>query len=448
MPLSPDELLSLHNKYAWQPFNQMQLAPEPVVIRGGEGARLFTDEGKTILDGISSGWTVIHGHNHPHIMESIREQTRRLDHVIYSGLTHEGALRLGERLSRTTGDRLPRVFFSDNGSTAVEIGLKMAFQYFANRGETGRNRFLAMEGSYHGDTVGTMSVGSRSVFHSMYEPLLFDVFRVAMPVCPFRSLGTEQEVTEIQTALEDMEKKFELHGTELCGFIVEPLVQGASGGMNFYPAAYLRKARELCDRYGIFLIADEVFTGFGRTGSFYAFEQAGVWPDIMALAKGLTGGVLPLAVTLATEQIYEGFLSTDRMKTLFHGHSMTGSPLGVAAAHASLDLFETENRMADLERLWIRHGWHLDRIRKGKLGEFLKEARFLGSLSVLELLPPDGEGGYTSEFGWDLMGRMIKKGVLLRPLGNSVYLAPPYVITDGELEEIYGKLEETLLEIL
>ena len=446
--MDPDTLLAYHNRHAWQPFNQMQLSPVPILIDRAEGARLFTPDGRQIIDGIGSWWTMIHGHNHPALMEAIRRQTEKLDHVIYSALTHEGALRLGAILSEKTEHHLPRVFYSDNGSTAVEIGLKMAYQYFTNRGQFEKTKILSMEGAYHGDTMGTMSVGGRSIFHKMYEPLLFDTLYVKQPVCSFRHLGTENEMTELEPAIQDLERVFRESGESLAAFIVEPLVQGASAGMHFYPAAYLKKARELCDRYNVFLIADEVFTGFGRTGSFFAFQQAGVWPDIMALAKGLTGGVLPLAVTMATEKIYEGFLSADRTKTLFHGHSMTGSPLGVAAALASVELFRTENRMEDVNRLWIRHGYHLDRIRKGPLQEFIRETRFLGSLSVIELRPPEGTGGYTSEFGWKFMERALARGVLLRPLGNSIYLAPPYVITDEELATVYGVTEELLIEML
>lgn len=439
------DLTDIHNRHSWMPFTQMKLSGTPVVVEKGDGATLIAKGGQRILDGIGSWWVSIHGHNHPHIMEEIRKQTDQLDHVIYSGLVHEGALRLSERLSNSTGHSLPRVFFSDNGSTAVEIALKMAFQYNVNLGRGAKTKFITVDGGYHGDTIGAMSVGARSVFHEMYEPLMYPTLRVRQPVLPFRSYGVDGEQEEyLRNALSDLEQTLQKNAGETAALILEPLIQGASAGMNMYPPLYLKRARELCDEHDVFLIADEVFTGFGRTGTLYAFQQAGVWPDLMALSKGLTGGTLPLAVTLATEKIYDGFYSDDRTKTMFHGHSMTANPLGVAAANAAMDLFDEGQPLKDVARIQGGHGIHLNSIRKGKLAEHIKEVRFLGSVAVIELK----NGEYTSQFGWDFMERVIRKGVLLRPLGSSLYICPPYVMNNEELSRVYGVAEETLLEMV
>lgn len=432
--------------HAWQPFTQMKLAPDPLHIEKGEGSCLVTADGKRIIDAIGSWWTIIHGHNHPAIIGAIHEQLGKLDHVIFGGLAHEPAIRLAEKLSETTDNSLPRVFYSDNGSTAVEIAMKMAFQYFANAGRSEKKKFIALKNGYHGDTIGAMSVGARSIFHQMYGPLLFDTALISVPTISFEKFYDEHAViTAITEPLWELEGHLDEHGDEICAIILEPLIQGASGGMSFYPAEFLRGVRRLCDKYDVLLISDEVFTGFGRTGKMYAFEHAGVWPDIMALAKGLSGGVLPFAATLSTERIYEGFLSDDRTKTLFHGHSMTANPPGAAAALASLDLFKAENRLDQVKFLEQHHAKNMTALANGPLGQYIKEVRWMGSVAVAELA---GDGKYTSDFGWELMRRSIQKGVLIRPLGNSLYLTPPYTIESEELELVYNVMESTALELI
>ena len=441
-----EELYEWHRNHAWMPFTQMQLLGNPPIIESGQGVYLRTRDGREIIDAIGSWWVTIHGHSHPRINAAIKDQLDRLEHVIYAGMTHEPALRLGHRLSALTNHHLPRCFFSDNGSTAVEIGLKMAFQYFLNTGRPEKSEFVCLSGGYHGDTIGAMSVGARSVFHEAFAPLLFDAHQVPAPRVEFRNQTDPDLVSSaIAAPIAKLAELFETRGERICALILEPLIQGASAGFNIYPAEYLRQVRALCDRHNVLLIADEVFTGAGRTGHFFATGRAGVQPDILALSKGLSGGYLPFAVTLATEEIYESFLGTDRRRTLFHGHSMTGSPLGCAAAHASLDVFEEEavlDRVRELER---SHAEHLARLQAGPLGSHIKEVRYMGSVGVVELAL---EGDYTSEFGWRVHEAALSQGVLLRPLGPSVYLTPPFVIEPGELARAYEVLESSVLAVL
>ena len=436
------ELLAAHHRNAWQPFTQMKLAGDPVVVVRASGSTLFTADNRRIIDAIGSWWTCIHGHNHPYINRAISQQLRSLEHVMYAGFTHEPAVRLAARLSDSTGGHLPRVFYSDNGSTAVEIGLKMAFQYFVNQGRPEKSEFAMLSRGYHGDTIGTMSVGSRSSFHSMYSPLLFDAHALEAPVCPFSALHDEDRArVHLSGALSALEELFERRGSRLCALVLEPIIQGA-GGMNIYPPLYLSEARRLCNSHDVFLVADEVFTGCGRTGTFYACEHAGIWPDIMALSKGLPAGYLPFAATLASEKVYQGFYSDDRMQTLFHGHSMTANPLGCAAANASLDLFVREERLRQVRKLEERHSNHHAALAAGRLRTRIREARVLGSVAALEL---DGPAEYTGERGWRIWKECIERGVLLRPIGNVVYLTPPYVIGGDELARTYEVLEEVLL---
>jgi len=442
---SGKEALALHRRHAWQPFTQMKLTPDPYVIGRAEGVYLYTTEGKSIIDAVGSWWVNVFGHNHPRINNALEAQLHKLEHVMYAGFTHEEALELGGRLSAASGHALPRVFFSDNGSTAVEIGLKMAFQYFVNQGRTEKKEFLTLENGYHGDTIGTMSVGARSVFHEMYLPLLFDVRQARAPFSPASNRGDRKRESEsLEEALADLKSVLERYGERICGFILEPLIQGA-GGMNIYPALYLKEARRLCDEYEVFLIADEVFVGCGRTGTFFAFEQAEVWPDIMALSKGLAAGYLPFAATTATEKIFQGFYSDDRKHTLFHGHSMTANPLGCAVANAALDLFESENFLEKTRVLEREHEKRLMKLREGKLGARISETRFLGTVGVVEL---DLKQDYTGDFGWKFWRGCLERGVLLRPIGPVIYLTPPYGISGEELDTVYGVLEETALAVL
>ncbi|MCB1316802.1 MAG: adenosylmethionine--8-amino-7-oxononanoate transaminase [Leptospiraceae bacterium] len=443
---SDEQLLKWHRQHAWMPFTQMKLLPDPPLIRRGEGIYLITHDDRKIIDAIGSWWVSIFGHNHPQLKNAVKQQLDELEHVIYAGLSHAPAIRLAQRLSATTGHNLPRLFYSDNGSTAVEIGLKMAYQYYLNSGRPQKQEFVTLGGGYHGDTFGTMSVGARSVFHEAFAPLLFDVHTLPQPKVPFADFDRDYKIKEhIAPVLKAYRSLLESRGDSICALILEPLIQGASAGFNFYPPELLRELYDLSKQYDVLLIADEVFTGSGRTGKFYASEWAGIWPDIMALSKGLSGGTLPFAATLATEKIFQAFYSDDRKTTLFHGHSMTGSPPGCAAALAALNIFETQNILERVGRLESGHRAHQKRITAGPLGARIRESRVLGSVAVLEF---NLEGDYTGEFGWRVMQAALSRGALIRPLGTAVYLTPPYIITADQLAQTYEILEESVIEVL
>ena len=407
------------NSPIWHPFTQHGLGdPIPKVVRG-EGAALFTEDGRRIIDAISSWWVTTHGHCHPRIMAAIAEQARELDQVIFAGWTHDPAEEVARELVRIAPDGLTRVFFSDSGSTTVEVAIKMALGHFANRGER-RDRVIVMEHSYHGDTIGAMSVGARGVFNAAYAPLLFDVARI-----PFSD--------DRQAACDALEAH--CRAGAAC-FILEPLVLGA-GGMKMYPVDLLAEFRAICSAHGVLLIADEVMTGWGRTGTLFACEQAGIAPDIMCLSKGLTGGSLPLAVTLAGEEIWQSHFSRDRSKTFFHSSSYTANPIACAAAAANLAIWREEPVLERIGGLVRRQSAHLAAI-DGHAA--VSGARQCGTIAALEL--GSREGDYLSDLGPQLLARFREAGVLLRPLGNTVYVMPPYCISDEDLAAVWTAIGE------
>ena len=405
----------------WHPYTQEATEPPPIPIDQGKGAYLYTRDGRRLIDGISSWWVNLHGHGHPLIAEAIAAQACKLEHVIFAGFTHEAAEELAERLAPILPAELDRVFYSDNGSTAVEAALKIAIQYWYNQGQTKKHRIVALEHAYHGDTIGAMSVSADSPFTAAFEVLRLPVFRVR----------NAAELEELVSKRED----------EIAAMIVEPLVQGA-GGMKMYPASELKRFQQLCAEHSVLLIADEVFTGLGRTGRMFACEHAGITPDLMCISKGLTGGFLPFAVTVCRSEIYSAFHSTDRSRTFFHGHSYSGNPLGCAAANATLKIFETE---PVFERITA-----IERIHEARLADFRQhptvvDARMLGTISAIELR--SGDAGYLSSVRSRLYNFFIEHGVLLRPLGNVVYIVPPYVIRQEDLHytyEIVGKALDIL----
>lgn len=438
-----DRFKEMYEAHVWQPFTQMKLAHTPYKIDRASGVYLYEGE-RAIIDAVGSWWVNLFGHCNPRINEAVIRQLETLEHAMYAGMTHEPALKLSQRLSDQSGGELPRVFFSDNGSTAVEIALKMAFQYFRNQNREEKKHFVALRDGYHGDTIGTMSVGTRSVFHKLYEPLLFDVFHVMSPSDEFDFASGRVQSAACEAALEDLETLLRNRGNEICGFILEPLIQGA-GGMKFYSAEYLKGARQLCDRYEVFLIADEVFVGAGRLGSYFAFEQAGIWPDLIALSKGLSGGYFPFAATLATEKIYQGFYSDDRLHTLFHGHSMTGNPPGCVASLVSLEIFEEMQQNGVVQELEQWHRRLLVNLMEGPAGKHVRKCRYWGSVAALEV---NLDSGYTGNFAPQMLAKSIEKGALIRPLANTVYLTPPLIIEEEQLDTVYEILESSLEEIV
>ncbi len=415
----------------WHPYTQMLTAPTPLPIARAQGVYLYTEDGRKILDGISSWWVNIHGHSHPKLNEALAAQARELEHVMFAGCTHRPAVELAERLLELLPRGLARVFYSDNGSTAVEAALKMALQYWRNRGQD-RRSFVTLHHAYHGDTVGAMSASEDSLFTRPFAPLLFSVARAHSPYCYRCPLGLNRATCNID-CLGDLEARLQELGDGVAGVLVEPMLQ-AAGGMIVWPSEFLAGARRLCDRYGTLLIADEVLTGFGRTGKMFACEHAApnqtpVRPDIMCLSKALTAGYLPLGVTAVTGAIYEAFLSEDRSKTFFHGHSYTANPLACAVALASLDLFREEatlDRVTALETA-LRAGFEPLR-RLANVGD----VRVIGGVGIVEMQSEDP--GYLNEFGPRVSAALLDRGLLLRPLGNVIYFMPPYAITQGETE--------------
>jgi adenosylmethionine-8-amino-7-oxononanoate aminotransferase len=406
----------------WHPYTQHALQPDATMIARGEGAWLETPDGRRILDAISSWWVVTHGHRHPRIVEAIRSQAEQLDQVVFAGFTHEPAERLARRLVELAPAGLEHVFFSDSGSTAVEVALKMALGYWRHTGEP-RTRILALEHGYHGDTFGAMSAGARGVFNAPYEPLLFEVGRI-----PFPSAGREQATIDALDAA--------CREAPVAALIIEPLILGA-GGMLTYPAAVLAEMKGVCRAHGTLLIADEVMTGWGRTGTLFACQQAGVSPDIACYAKGLTGGSLPLAVTLCRDEIYRAHYSPDRTRTFFHSSSYTANPIACAAAVANLETWENEPVAQRIATLAASHAERLDAF--GSDPRF-SDVRQIGTIAALDLRVE--QGGYLAGVGPKLNAFFLDKGLLLRPLGNTIYVLPPYCITTNELDLVYGAIGE------
>ena len=410
----------------WHPFTQHKLAAAAITIARAQGAQLFTPEGRAILDAISSWWVNTHGHAHPHIAGAIKRQVEKLEQVIFAGFTHEPAEALTRKLLAVAPKGLAYAFFSDSGSTAVEVAIKMAVGCWHNRG-TPRHKIVAMEHAYHGDLFGAMAVGHRGVFNAAYEPLLFEVARI-----PFPQKSAEQ------ATLDALETLLASDPNGFAAMIVEPLVLGA-GGMKMYPPKLLADIAAICRKHDVFLIADEVMTGFGRTGTMFACEHASVAPDLMCLSKGLTGGFLPMGLTLASAEIYDSFYSEDRAKTFFHSSSYSGNAIACAAALANLEVWEREPVFDRIAEISAHHARWLDRLRGHRA---IRDARQMGTIAAIELNAADA--GYLATLGPKLNAFYLSRDVLLRSLGNVVYVMPPYCISGNKLDRIYDVIEESL----
>ncbi len=406
----------------WHPFTQHAVFPSFRKIESAEGAYLYTAEGDRIIDAIASWWVVTHGHCHPRIRQAVERQIAKLDQIIFAGYTHEPAERAAELLVDLTPDGLDYVFFSDSGSTCVEVALKMALGYWYHQ-NIAKHRVLVLEHGYHGDTIGTMSVGERGVFNQPYNPLLFTVEKL-----PFPHAGRESETL---AALEACASS-----GDVAALIVEPLVLGA-GGMLMYSAEVLSEMKRICEHHGVLLIADEVMTGWGRTGTLFACDQAGVVPDIGCYSKGITGGFLPLAATLCSAPIFDAHYSQDRSKTFFHSSSYTANPIACAAAAANLEMwcedaaFQRLREVCDMQSKRLEQLAGIDR---------LANVRRCGSIVAMDVMADDA--GYLSDIGTRLYIDLQESGVLLRPLGNTLYVLPPYCVTCQDLDQIY----ETIIE--
>lgn len=426
-----ETLANWDRRHVWHPFTQMRewAGTDPVVIERGEGNCLFDTRGKRWLDGIGSIWTNVHGHRKRELDEALIEQIGKVAHSTLLGLSNAPAAELAAKLAAVAPGgpgALPRVFYSDNGATAVEVALKMAFQYWAHRGRKEKTRFLRFDGSYHGDTLGAVSVGGIDLYHAAFRPLLFPSIGVPNPY-PLR--GRDEAA-----CLAALERLFDEHGKNVAALLIEPRVQGAAGILVSSPA-FLSRMRALCDEHEVLLIADEVATGFGRTGPMWAVESADVRPDLLCVAKGISGGYLPLAATLATEEVYEAFLGGyEEQKTFFHGHTYTGNPLACAVGIASLALFESEKILA---RNVARTAYLATRLARLADHPHVADIRQAGFLVGIELVPsrkPLGEYAWEKRVGVKACVGAREKGVLLRPLGNVVVLNPPLSITESEID--------------
>jgi adenosylmethionine-8-amino-7-oxononanoate aminotransferase len=411
----------------WHPYTQMKNAPAPIPIVRGEGVYLFDENGKRYIDAVSSWWVNIHGHAHPHIATQVSKQLNTLEHVIFAGFTHEPAVLLAERLLPLLPGKQEKLFYTDNGSTAVEVALKMCLQYFSNIGNTQKKKVLAFKDAYHGDTFGAMSVSGRSIFTHPFNDFLFDVVFIDLP--------NQNNINELKIQIEEL-------SNELACFIFEPLVLGA-GGMQMYEAKYLDQLLNSCLANDVLTIADEVMTGFGRTGTYFACEQLDNKPDIFCLSKGLTGGTMPLGVTTCNQKIFDRFLSEDKLKTLYHGHSFTANPIACVASLASLDITLSVDTLPNIKRVENQHRIFFKEIKDHPK---IKSIRQTGTIIAIEW-NTGNDTSYLNSLRDRLYNYFLDKGIILRPLGNIIYILPPYVISNTDLNYIYESIKQALEEI-
>ena len=417
-----DDLLQLDAEHVWHPFDLIDI-PQALAVDKAYGAELYLKDGRIILDAIASWWVNIHGHAHPVIAKAISEQAQKLEHVIFAGFTHQPAVELAATLAHILPGRPEKIFFSDNGSTAVEVAIKIAFQYWHNKNQS-KTKIIAFENAYHGDTFGAMSVGARSKFNEPFAPFLFDVDFIPTP--------NTLNINELLQNLESICNK-----GDIAAFIFEPLVQGAAG-MLMYEAELLDKILAVCKKYEVILIADEVMTGFGRTGKLFACDFLNIKPDITCLSKGITGGFLPLGVTACKKFLYDAFVSENPYKVFFHGHSYTGNPVACAAANASLELLLQPKTQKNIQRISENHAKFLEEIKNVP---WIENSRMQGTILAITLKTNE-KSGYFNSLNNKLYDFFLSKNILLRPLGNVIYILPPYVITNSQLQNIYEALKE------
>jgi adenosylmethionine---8-amino-7-oxononanoate aminotransferase len=421
----------------WHPFTNAALDPAPLRVARAEGAWLHLADGRRILDAISSWWVNLHGHANPRIAAALSAQAQKLEHVILAGFTHDAAEELAERLRKWVPPNLTHMFFSDDGSTAVEVAMKLAVQHFSNSGRAGKKEIAALEHGYHGDTAGAMSASDDPPFTEPFRSMRFPVHRVHSAYCYRCPMGLRRETCHIE-CVDQLGALLEARGAHIAAVIVEPLLQ-AAGGMIVHPVEFLQKVRKLCDAYDVLLIADEVLTGFGRTGKMFACDLAGVAPDLMCVSKGITGGFMAMGVTLCGEHVASAFNDRNRLHTFYHGHSYTGNALACAAANANLQIFDDEpvfDRIANIARITS------ERLQQFGAMPQVGDTRQIGTIGALELRAEDA--GYLSAMRPKLYNFFLERGVLLRPLGNVVYVLPPYVISPEELHRAYDVIQEAI----
>ncbi len=440
--LSREEILRLDKKYIWHPYTPMKRyiqEVDPIVAQRAEGLYIYDVDGTRYFDANGSWWVNILGHNHPRLMEALRRQSEELAHCSLANVTHEPAAVLAEQLVKRCGPGFARVFYSDDGSTAVEVALRMAYQYWQLRGRPEKNRFVALSGAFHGETLGAASVSATQVFHKVLGPLLFDCIRLPSPAEPCGEKACGQWYEQAFAAAEQVLVE---RGGEVAGVILEPLVQGAAG-MLMHPPEYLAKMRRLCDEIDALFIADEVFVGYGRTGRFLAHSHAGVSADIVCLAKGFSGGVMPMAATVTSKRVFEAFLG-GASETLWYGHSFTGNPLGASVALEVLRIFEEEDLIENMGGAVAALGRGLEKLGRHP---WVHNPRHHGLIGAFNLAPPGGSGAgadYLSDAGWRLCAELKRRGVFARPLGNVMYFVLPINVRIPEIDELVGLCAQSL----
>lgn len=444
------ELLEKDLKYVWHPFTQMkdyEKNDKPIIIEKGEGVYLWDTDGNKYIDGISSWWVNVLGHCNPRLNQAVINQLNKIEHVLLAGFSHEPVIELSEKLIKLMPEEITRVFYSDNGSTAVEVALKMAYQYCVQTGKTNRNKFIALKNSYHGDTIGAVSVGGVDLYHHVYKPLLFDVHQAESPYCYRCPEGKCPDSCKIE-CINSMEKIFKENTDEIIGVVIEPLNQ-AAGGMIIYPEQYLKKVRELCDKYDALLIDDEVAMGFGRTGKMFAFEHAGIVPDIICLAKGLTGGYLPLATTLVKEKIYQAFYDDyENKKTFYHGHSFTGNPLAASVAVECLKIYEEDKIIESIQPKIKKLSKEMEKLRYHKNVGDIRQIGMVGAIELVKDKRTKEAYPLSERIGYKIYKEGLKRGVIIRPLGNVLYFLPPLIIEENEIETLVETAKVSIINVL
>jgi adenosylmethionine-8-amino-7-oxononanoate aminotransferase len=446
---STEQLREWDRRHVWHPFTQMQdwEREESIIIARGEGSWLIDTDGKRYLDGVASMWTNVHGHCRPELNEALKQQVDRLEHSTLLGLAGEQSIILARRLSEITPSGLDRFFFSDNGSTAMEVAVKMAFQYQVHRGHPERTHFITFRNAYHGDTLGAVSVGGIDIYHGTFRPLLFETIQAPSPYCYRCELGCNEPASCGMKCIDALESLLVQHGARCAGLVIEPLLQGA-GGMIIQPPGFLKRVRELCTQYGVLMITDEVATGFGRTGRMFACQHEGVIPDIMALSKGIAAGYLPLAVTVTTEDVYGTFMGEySELKTFFHGHTFTGNPLACAVALRSLDLFESDGLLEALQPKIARLS---ERLQGFSSLSHVGDVRQCGMAAGIELVEDKATKRsypWEEKTGIRVCREARKLGIFSRPLGNTIVIYPPLAISPDELELLMDGLEQAIRSV-
>jgi len=429
----------------WHPYTQMKdhEALPPIFIKKAQGIKLFDDKGNWYYDTISSWWCNIHGHCHLHIMKAIREQLKKIDHIMFAGFTHEQAITLSEKLLSIAPKGLTKVFYSDNGSTAVETAIKMSLQYWSNTGKPNRNKFVHLDLAYHGDTAGTMSLGGVDIFNKVFTPLFFKSFKVPTPYCYRCPVKKDRKSCSIE-CIKPLEKLLKEKSKEISGFVIEPMVLGAAG-MIIYPVEYLKKAFRLCKKYHVHFIADEVAVGFGRTGKMFACEWAGISPDFLCLSKGLTNGTLPLAATLTTGKAYKAFYSDFKnRKTFYHGHTFTANPIGCAAALAGLELFNKEKTLKNVKKISKQLS---EAAKELRALSFVGDVRTIGSILAVELVKNKKTKEpfrFEERIGYKIYNEGLKHHLVLRPIGDVIYLLLPLCIRNKDLYNVLALTIKTI----